>query len=95
MHAGLGRYSVDDIERVFVIERTLTADTDGCRSGRITIRLNVQTRRTSLQRLHGIVLLLFLQISRTDGGDSTGKVRLALGGITRDYDLFEDLAVFC
>ena len=94
VHTGFGRHTIDDIKRVVVIERTHTTDTNDSSSGRVTVRSDVHTRHFTLQRLHRVVLLLFLQVRSADCCHCTSKIRFALGRITGDYYFIEDLAVF-
>ena len=93
VHSRFGRHSVDDIQRVVVVERAYTADTYRSSTRRITISSDIHSRDLTLQGLHRVVLLLLLQILGRHGGDSTRQIGFALGRITRHYHLLQNLAI--
>ena len=62
VHACLGRHTVDDVERVVVVQCSDTTDANSCRTRRTTIGRDVHTRNTSLHCLDGVVLVLLCQI---------------------------------
>ena len=95
MHTRGRRHTVDDVERGGRgVERTHTTDLHTCRTGRITVGGDVQTRHFALQRLHRVVLLLLLKVFGGDGTDCTRQIRLALRRVTGHDYLFQHLAVF-
>ena len=84
VHAALGGDTIDDIERVVVVERTDTTDAHGGRTGRRAVGGDIQTRHLALHGLHGVVLVLLFEVAHTDDTDRSCKVGLALGGVTGD-----------
>ena len=94
MHAGLGWYTVDDVQRVVVVQGADTADADRRCTGRRTVGRDVHARDTSLEGFHGVVLVLLGQVFRIHGGDGAGEVGLALDGVTGDYHFIQKLSVF-
>ena len=94
MHAGLGWYTVDDVQRVVVVQGADTTDAHGGCTGRGTVGRDVHARDTSLEGFHGVVLVLLGQVFRIHGGDGAGEVGLALNGITGDHHFIQKLGVF-
>ena len=89
MHAGFGGNTVDDVQRVVVVEGSHTTDThDGC-SGRTAVSADVHARNTSLQGLDGVVLVLLGQIVGVHRGDGTCQIGLALDCITGYHYLIQ------
>ena len=82
MHTSLRGYTVNDVQRVVVVQRSDTTNANGGSTRRITIGRDVHTRHTTLHGLDGVVLVLLSQIRGTHRRDGTRQVGLALAGIT-------------
>ena len=93
VHTRLGRHTVDDIQRVVVVERTHTTYSHRGSTRGSTVGCDVHARHLALQGFHRVVLLLFLQVFGTDSTNGTRQVRLALSGITRHNHFFQHLVV--
>ena len=94
MHAGLGGDTVDDVQRVVVVEGSHTTDPDGGSAGRATVRTDIHSGNTALQGFDGVVLVLFGQIVGVHRGDGTGEIGLALDRITGYHHFIQQLGVF-
>ena len=89
MHTCFGRYTVNDVKRVVVVERADTAYAYCSRTRRRTVCRNVHTRNTSLQSLHRVVFVLFGNLVNAHYRDSTCQVGFALCGVACHYHLVE------
>ena len=89
VHAGLGGHTVDDVQRVVVVQRTDTTDAYRGSTRQVTVGRDVHARHTTLQGLHRVVLVLLGQLADADYRDGTRQVGLALGGITRHHHLVQ------
>ena len=74
MHSRLGRYSINDIQGVVVVEGSDTSYADGGCSRRCSVSRDVHARYPALKSLDGIVLILLL-----------GSVQLFCIGIIGEY----------
>ena len=93
MHTRLCRHSVNNIKRVVVVESTYTTYAhSGSARGR-TVSRDVHAWDTTLKCLDGIVLVLLLQLVNAHHRYGTGKVGLALCGVTRHHHFLEVLHV--
>ena len=82
MHTGLGGHAVDDVERVVVVQRADTTDTNRGGSRGITIGRDIHAGHSTLHSLDGVVLVLLGQFINADYRDSARQVGLALHLIT-------------
>ena len=94
VHTCFRWYSVNDIKRVVVVQRTDATDTDGSGAARITIGCNVHTGNTALKGFHRIVLTLFLNLVYLNDGYGTGQIGFALSGIAGHNDFVHHLCIF-
>ena len=89
MHASLGRYTVDDVERVVVVKSADTTNTYCGSTRRVTVSSNVYTRHTALHSLHRVVLVLFQQIIHAHYRYGTSEICLTLDGVARDHEFVQ------
>ena len=94
MHAAFGGHTVDNIERVVVVERTNTANTHSGTTGRRAIGRDVHTRNLALHGFHRVILVLLLQVAHAHHAHRTRQVCLALCGIAGYNEFLQLLRVF-
>ena len=85
MHSRFGRYAVDDIQGVVVVQR---ADTPYAHRGRSrwgTVGGNVHPGNLALQRFHGIVVYRRFYVRHGNHRHRTGEVGFTLGSITGNH----------
>ena len=93
VHTCLCGHSVDDVERVVVVQRSDTADAHrGC-TARITVGRDVHTRHSALQGFHGVVLVLLLHLADTHRRHGSRQVGLALCGVACHHHLAKLLRI--
>ena len=85
VHTGLRRHTVDDVQRVVVVQRADTTDAHRRSTRQVTVGLDVHARHTALQGLHRVVLVLLGQFADAHHAHRTRQVGLALGGIARHH----------
>ena len=93
MHTSLRGHTVDDVERVVVVQRTDTTDAHRSSTRGVTIGLNVHARHATLQGLHWIVLVLLRHLIDAPRRDGARQVGLALGGIASDHHFVQQLGI--
>ena len=93
MHACLGGHTVDDVERVVVVQRSHATNTHRSRTRGVTVGLDVHARHAALQGFHRVVLVLLGHLVDAHRRDGARQVSLTLGGIARDHDLLQQLVV--
>ena len=93
VHTGLRGHSVDDVERVVVVQSSHTAYAHRGGTARITVGLDVHARHAALQGLHRVVLVLLGHLVDTHRGDGTCQVGLALGGVACHHHFLQHLVV--
>ena len=93
MHARLCGDSVDDIQRVVVVECADTTDAHRRCSRRISVGRDVHAGHTSLEGFDRVVFILLGDFVDINGGDSAGHVGLALHRVADDDNLVKHLGV--
>ena len=94
VHTGLGGHTVNDVQRVFVVEGADTADADRSGAGRGTVGTDVHAGNASLQSFHRVVLILFGHVCCVYRRDGTGEVGLSLDRVAGYHHLVQQLGVF-
>ena len=93
MHTRFSRHTINNIKRVVVVQCTDTANTNRCRTTRVTIRRNIHTRHTTLQRLHRVVLILLGKLIYTHDRNGSRQISLTLSRITGHDHLLQLLGI--
>ena len=93
MHSGFGGNTVNDVQGIIVVEGADTTDTDCCSTRRGAIGTDVHAGDTALEGFYGVVLILLCKVFGVHCGDGTGKVGLALDGVTSDHNLLKHLGI--
>ena len=94
VHAGFSGHTVDDVERVVVVESADTADAHCCSTGGITIGSDVHARHTALKGLHRVVLVLLRHLIYTHCRYGTSQVGFSLRGIASHHHLLQHFRIF-
>ena len=89
----LCRHTIDDVERVVVVQRSDTTDTNSSLTRKITFICDVHTRNTSLEGFHRVVFVLLSKFVNANNRYRTSKVGLALCGITCYHNFVKQLGV--
>ena len=90
MHSALGGHTVDNEQRVVVVESAYTANAYGGASAGISVGSHIHSRHPSLKGFHRVVFILLCQLLHIHHGNGTCQVGLALYGITGDNDLVQE-----
>ena len=89
VHSGFGRNAIDDVQRIVVVERTNTANTNGSIACWRTICTDGHARNFALEGFHRVVFVLFLQVIYAHHAYCARQVGFALTRITRHYKLIQ------
>ena len=93
MHTSLGRHSVDNEQRIIIIKRTYTTDSDGSRAARITIGCDIHTGNSTLKCLYRVVFILLRELVHIHNAHRARKVSLALNSVSGHHDFVEILRI--
>ena len=93
MHTSLRRHTIDDVQRVVIIQRSHTTDANRRCTARVTVGLDVHAWHATLQGLHWVVLVLLGHLIDAHRRYGTSQVGLTLGGITCHHHLIQRLCI--
>ena len=89
MHTGLCGNTIDDVQRVVVVQRADTTYTHRCRTRGRTVGKDVHAGHATLHGLHRVVFVLLGKLADTHYRNGTSQVGLTLGGITCYHHLVQ------
>ena len=94
MHARLRGYTVNNVERVVVVQRSDTTNAHRGSTRGVTVGGNVHARHAALQGFHRVVLVLLGYFVDADRRNGTRQVGLALRGIAHHHHLGQFGGIF-
>ena len=93
VHASLCWHTINNVEGVVVIQRTITTNAYGGSSRGVTICRNVHSGNSTLKSFHGVVFVLLLQFVDIHNADCACEVGFTLHLITGDDHFVEFVGV--
>ena len=93
VHASLCGHTINNVEGVVVVQRTVTTNAYGGSSRGVTICRDVHSGNSTLKSFHGVVLVLLLQFVYIHNADCASEVGFALNLITGDDHFVEFVGV--